>query len=219
MPAGSVVSRDALSGSSPMLPHQRIEDGGPAARKQIDRRPVDGVADGLDLVLVSALSSGTTQRVAEARADREPVVRGPGVVSARVRDGERAGDHRWAQLGVAHRLQERLVPLHDDVLGPRRTCSQRACTRRGCDTRREQRKTAHARGLQKAPAADPQPGGRAVGHAGHRHRVGPHHDGVGDLDDLVDRQVGRGRVPPDRLRARRLVDADRADRPSRSART
>src|SRR5262245_27136483 len=44
-------------------------------------------------------------------------------------------------------------------------------------------------------------------------RVGPHDHGVGHLHDLVDWQVGLLGVEADRLRARRLVDADRPDRP------
>ena len=41
--------------------------------------------------------------------------------------------------------------------------------------------------------------------------VGAHDHGVGDGDDLVDRQTGALGMRPDRLRARRLVDADGAE--------
>src|SRR5262245_25717104 len=44
-----------------------------------------------------------------------------------------------------------------------------------------------------------------------RGRVGPDDHRVADLDDLVDGETGGRGVPPDRLRARRLVDADGAD--------
>src|SRR5271155_1520178 len=42
------------------------------------------------------------------------------------------------------------------------------------------------------------------------HRVGPHDDGVGHGDDLVDRQLGAGGVVADRLGTARLVDANGA---------
>lgn len=46
-----------------------------------------------------------------------------------------------------------------------------------------------------------------------RHRVRPDNHGVGDMDHLVDRQVGRSCVATDRLRASGLVDAHSADAP------
>src|SRR6476661_8710122 len=44
-----------------------------------------------------------------------------------------------------------------------------------------------------------------------RHRIGPHEHRVRHLDDFVHRQIGGRRVPADRLRAARLVDADGAE--------
>src|SRR5258707_13852591 len=43
-------------------------------------------------------------------------------------------------------------------------------------------------------------------------RIRTHQDGVRDADDLVDGKVGAAGVLANRLRARRLVDAHRADR-------
>ena len=51
------------------------------------------------------------------------------------------------------------------------------------------------------------------------HRIGLQDHRVDDLDDLVDRQIRRARVPPDRLRAARLVDADGPQSPEGSPTT
>jgi hypothetical protein len=52
-----------------------------------------------------------------------------------------------------------------------------------------------------------------------RGRILVHDHGVGDLDDLVDRKVGRAAVPANRLWTGCLVDADGADRPVSSSST
>ena len=68
-----------------------------AAREKVDRSSIGGVADRLDLALGATLTSGPSQRVAQASADCRAVVGRPGVVDARVRDRERSRDHRRAE--------------------------------------------------------------------------------------------------------------------------
>src|SRR5581483_740999 len=80
------------------------------------------------------------------------------------------------------------------------------CTPKDPSDRRGRRRGAFSRGWgnRRVPPAELALDRRRSG-------IGPHDDRVGDLDDLVRREECPRGVLADRLRARRLVDTDRAD--------
>ena len=96
--------------------HQRVEDRCLVTREQVDRRAVRGEADRSMLVRQRALPCRAAQGAAEPGPDGDPVVGGPGIEDRRVRDRERARDHRWAEPRVADPLQEGGVPMKSEGL-------------------------------------------------------------------------------------------------------
>ena len=100
----------------PQPPHQWIEDAGPVAGEEIDRRPVRGETDGRVDVGQGSLGWRPAQSPAEPRAHGAMVVGGPGIEDARLNNRQGAGHHRWAEPGLSDALKCRLVPEEDNAV-------------------------------------------------------------------------------------------------------
>ncbi len=105
--------------------HQRVELRS-LRGEEVDERAVRGEAQRFRAVRVAALLGRPAPLPARTRRNRDVVVSGPRVEDCRVENGDRARDDRRARLGLANRLQERLVPLQDDIVARLRTEIRRA---------------------------------------------------------------------------------------------
>ena len=97
--------------------HERVEDRGRAAREEIYRGAVGGIADGDLLIGKAPLTGRAPKRCPESSPNRTLLVCRPRVEGGGMDDGQRARDHRWPELRVANALQRSLVPTHDDAFG------------------------------------------------------------------------------------------------------
>jgi hypothetical protein len=77
-------------------------------------------------------------------------------------DRERACHHRRAELRLAYRLEERLVPPHDDVRGCCCTCSRCSRSSGACDAWDEQRHATRACRSEKPAPRESRPSRRLV---------------------------------------------------------
>ena len=113
---------------------QRVEELSSLRGEEIDQRPIRRDRHGVRLVVPRALRGRAPESPSQARPDRLRCVRSPCIVHAGVHDGERAcGMHR-RKRGVADGLEQRRVPLQDDVVA----AGGRASRRRPFRRRREQ---------------------------------------------------------------------------------